>query len=144
MKKQISIVGSRMGFRKISFNWLLRRHCGFSLSEAKHAVDSILEGNVLLIEIDDENKEEFLADAEKLGAICVNGIAVLSTRPNNLRSWFSERGQVDNVVVNLTDSSVSLADLTYQLTTYPIPGLKKVIIIIDKFGNSTLLNFDGK
>lgn len=53
------------------------------------------------------------------------------------------KGQTDNVVVNLTDSSASLADLRAQLTSYPIPGLKRVIVI-DQSGGFTIIRLNGK
>ncbi|WP_141243368.1 hypothetical protein [Bordetella genomosp. 1] len=43
------------------------------------------------------------------------------------------KGQADNIVVNLTDSSATPDALQTQLTNYPIPGLKQVIAI-DKTG----------
>jgi hypothetical protein len=52
-------------------------------------------------------------------------------------------GQADNVVVNLTDSSITPSALRDQLTNYPIPGLKQVIII-DKSGTPTVINLGGK
>ena len=52
-------------------------------------------------------------------------------------------GQADNVVVNLADSSITPSALRDQLTHYPIPGLKQVIII-DKTGTPTVIKFLGK
>jgi Contact-dependent growth inhibition CdiA C-terminal domain len=52
-------------------------------------------------------------------------------------------GQADNVVVNLADSSITPSALREQLTNYPIPGLKQVIII-DKTGAPTVIKFLGK
>ena len=39
------------------------------------------------------------------------------------------RGQTDNVVVNLKDTTITPAQLQSQLNNYPIPGLKQVIVI---------------
>ncbi|MFE1572853.1 CdiA C-terminal domain-containing protein [Comamonas odontotermitis] len=52
-------------------------------------------------------------------------------------------GQADNVVVNLADSSITPDALRQQLTNYPIPSLKQVIII-DKSGTPTVIKFKGK
>ena len=49
-------------------------------------------------------------------------------------------GQADHVVVNLTDSLITPSALKDQLTNYPIPGLKQVIII-DKTGTPTVIHF---
>ncbi|TRT87210.1 MAG: hypothetical protein EWV63_09035 [Microcystis aeruginosa Ma_OC_H_19870700_S124] len=51
-------------------------------------------------------------------------------------------GQAENIVVNLTDSSIAPTVLGDQLAKFPIPGLKRVIII-DKTGVSTAINFTG-
>jgi len=53
----------------------------------------------------------------------------------NVRNIASEisnkvlKGQTNNVVVNLSDSSVTPQELQNQLNNYPIPGLKQVIVI---------------
>lgn len=52
-------------------------------------------------------------------------------------------GQADNIVVNLADSSITPSGLRDQLTNYPIPGLKQVIII-DKSGKPTVIKLKGK
>lgn len=51
-------------------------------------------------------------------------------------------GQADNIVVNLTDSSITPPALRDQLMNYPIPGLKQVIII-DKSGTPTVIKLEG-
>ena len=53
------------------------------------------------------------------------------------------KGKTDNGVVNLTDSSASLVDLRTQLTSYPIPGLKQVIVI-DQSGSFAIIKLNGK
>ena len=53
------------------------------------------------------------------------------------------KGQADNVVVNLADTSITPAVLKEQLSNYPIPGLKK-IIIIDKSGIPAVIVLGGK
>ena len=68
---------------------------------------------------------------------------------SNVRSAWSEidkkvaKGQVDNVVVNLADTSITPTVLKEQLCNYPIPGLKK-IIIIDKSGIPAVIGLGGK
>ena len=52
------------------------------------------------------------------------------------------RGQANNVVVNLADSSISPAALREQVMNYPIPGLKQVIII-DKSGTPIVIKLGG-
>ena len=39
------------------------------------------------------------------------------------------KGQTENVVVNLADTTITPAQLQAQLTSYPIPGLKQVVVI---------------
>jgi filamentous hemagglutinin family protein len=39
------------------------------------------------------------------------------------------RGQTENVVVNLADTTITPAQLQAQLASYPIPGLKQVVVI---------------
>jgi hypothetical protein len=53
------------------------------------------------------------------------------------------KGQADNVVVNLADTSITPAVLKEQLSNYPISGLKK-IIIIDKSGIPAVIVLGGK
>jgi hypothetical protein len=68
---------------------------------------------------------------------------------SNVRNAASEikgkvdRGQADNVVINLTDTSITPSALRKQLSDYPIPGLK-VVIVIDKTGAPIVMNFGKK
>ena len=48
--------------------------------------------------------------------------------------------QAENIVVNLADSAITPSELLLQLETYPIEGLKK-LIIIDNRGNITPISF---
>ncbi len=67
----------------------------------------------------------------------INGVVFDNYAPStsNVRNAASEieskvaKGQTDNVVVNLADSTITPAQLQSQLTNYPIPGLKQVIVI---------------
>jgi len=58
------------GFNLIAFNKLLRRHLGYSLSQAKQAVDDLLLGQKVVIEVTTPtfNIDQFLSEAAKLGA----------------------------------------------------------------------------
>jgi len=62
-------------------------------------------------------------------------------RSNSVRNIYSEvktkidKGQTSNVVINMSDTKVSIPELQKQLTQWPIMGLDKVIII-DKTGNA--------
>jgi filamentous hemagglutinin len=69
--------------------------------------------------------------------------APASSSVRNIASNIEEKviaGQTNNVVVNLADSSTTLAALQAQLTNYPVSGLKQVIII-DKSGSFTVIKF---
>ncbi|MBS0342777.1 MAG: DUF637 domain-containing protein, partial [Proteobacteria bacterium] len=48
------------------------------------------------------------------------------------------KGQTENVVVNLADTTITPAQLQAQLTSYPIPGLKQVVVI-DQVGKVVVI-----
>ena len=52
-------------------------------------------------------------------------------------------GQAPNMVINLTDSAATPAQLQQQLANYPISGLQKVIVI-DQSGNVSVINGAGQ
>lgn len=62
-------------------------------------------------------------------------------RSNSVRNIYSEvktkidKGQTSNVVINMSDTKISIPELQKQLTQWPIMGLDKVIVI-DKTGNA--------
>jgi len=58
------------GFNLIAFNKLLRKHLGYSLSQAKQAVDDLLGGQKVVIEVTTPtfNIDQFLSEAAKIGA----------------------------------------------------------------------------
>ncbi len=62
-------------------------------------------------------------------------------KSNSVRNIYSEvktkidKGQTSNVVINMSDTKVSIPELQKQLTQWPIMGLDKVIVI-DKTGNA--------
>ena len=58
------------GLSKIKLNKLLRQHCGMTLSAAKDAVDTLLEGRSIECETEDEDQAKRLAEkARALGVI---------------------------------------------------------------------------
>lgn len=61
----------REGLEKISLTRLQMDKLGISLKEAKSNVDSLLDGEKIILEIDNEIlAKEFLNEAEKIGANC--------------------------------------------------------------------------
>jgi len=64
----VRITGWEEGFNKVAFNRLLRAKTGCGLSDAKRAVDRLLNGESLLIDV--EHALEFCKDADALGAMC--------------------------------------------------------------------------
>ncbi|WP_166923475.1 hypothetical protein [Flavobacterium poyangense] len=59
------------GLKKISLTKLQVEKLGLSLREAKSNVDSLLEDEKIILEIDDENlANEFLREAQKIGVDC--------------------------------------------------------------------------
>ena len=68
--KKIIFTGSNVGFKKVSFNRLLRSELGLSLSDAKNAVDSILDEKEVVIEVESQQlAEKILYEASELNAI---------------------------------------------------------------------------
>lgn len=66
----IRVTGWKAGFNKVQFGALLRECCGFSLSEGKRCVDSVLQGKRITVTVDQDRSRYFLAQALQLGAIC--------------------------------------------------------------------------
>jgi ribosomal protein L7/L12 len=67
----VVLSGWRPGLRKIRLNALLRHSAGLTLSEAKHAVDSLLDGRSVRVEIvDPDEAAEFIRQATDAGAVC--------------------------------------------------------------------------
>jgi hypothetical protein len=68
--KKVVLYEWQPGFNKVALNKLLRNQAGYSLASAKQAVDSLLDGKAIEIEIESHYRaEEFLKDALKLKAI---------------------------------------------------------------------------
>lgn len=66
----VRICGWRKGFKKVSMNRLLREFSGMNLSEAKEAVDKILDGETLEIRLTcKENEGVFIKEVEDAGGI---------------------------------------------------------------------------
>jgi len=71
---KISLIGWRKGLRKIQLVSLLRKHCGYTLSEAKRQVDKLLSGSLVAIEIDESVEAQGIAkEIQALGVILVIG-----------------------------------------------------------------------
>lgn len=70
MMKRILITGWVPGFNKVETNKVLRSHLGYSLREAKDAVDAILEGTVIEFDLPDDQAARICAQLEKLNATC--------------------------------------------------------------------------
>ena len=66
----VVIEGWNPGFKKIGFANLLREYANYSLSSAKKAVDLVLAGEPLLVQIANSRAESFILEATELGAIC--------------------------------------------------------------------------
>jgi hypothetical protein len=66
------------GLQKVQLNHLLREKAGLSLQSAKRAVDDILDGKQVVIDVaDDRTAMELAHAASELGAVCVvGGVAV--------------------------------------------------------------------
>jgi hypothetical protein len=61
----------REGLEKVSLTKLQMEKLGMSLKESKSNVDSLLENDQIILEINDENLAiEFLTEAEKIGVNC--------------------------------------------------------------------------
>ncbi|KAA0085014.1 hypothetical protein CIW54_16290 [Paraburkholderia sp. T12-10] len=69
----IRVTGWKTGFNKVQFGSLLRECCGFSLSEGKRHVDSVLQGEPITVTIAQNRSAYFLEQAALLGAICELG-----------------------------------------------------------------------
>lgn len=65
----ITIVGWKLGFRKISHTKLIQNSAALSLAQAKGVTDQILAGETVELEIDDGKAESFRQQLQELGAI---------------------------------------------------------------------------
>jgi hypothetical protein len=69
MMTTIKIIGWREDFRKISFTKILMDYAEFSLSEAKHTTDKILDNTEVRFLIESNRVSEFVKKAEEIGAV---------------------------------------------------------------------------
>nr|WP_315154711.1 hypothetical protein [uncultured Flavobacterium sp.] len=68
---KVILEGWREGLEKVSLTKLQMDKLGISLKESKSNVDSLLEDERIILEIDDENlANEFLKEAQKIGVNC--------------------------------------------------------------------------
>lgn len=68
---RVTITGWKVGLKKISLNDLLREHAGYSLSQARQAVDGLLAGRSFAFDVSDERSVIlFCESATAIGAIC--------------------------------------------------------------------------
>ena len=61
-----------------------------------------------------------------------DNVAPVTSKPRNIWDRMREKvddGQTDRIVLNLDDSAVDRAALEKQLSDWPIPGLKEIIVI---------------
>ena len=65
----IVVTGWKPGFDKVGMNRLLREQFGYSLGEAKHAVDEMLENREVRLTLAAETLEKLTRELEKLGAV---------------------------------------------------------------------------
>ena len=70
MMKRVLITGWVPGFNKIETNKVLRSHPGYSLREAKDAVDAILAGTAVEFDLPDDQAMQICAELEKLNVTC--------------------------------------------------------------------------
>jgi hypothetical protein len=120
------------GFNLIAFNKLLRKHLGYSLSQAKQAVDDLLGGQKVVIEVTTPtfNIDQFLSEAAKIGAegrrdvSAIVNKAVLS--PLSLSSHYEKLPYI-GLMKEWTVPSYSVKSLTdsiqpkFNNLTNPIP-----------------------
>jgi filamentous hemagglutinin len=83
---------------------------------------------------------DYLIDGEIFDAYSPSTSSVRNIADNMATKISS--GQANNLVVNLTDSSVSVDALQAQLRQYPVPGLNKVLVI-DQKGNIFQMKVGG-
>jgi hypothetical protein len=66
--RHVVLSNCKPGFKKVSMNHLLRDHMRLTLSGAKAAVDRLLDGEEVTLEIDDGTADHFVEAAKQLGA----------------------------------------------------------------------------
>jgi hypothetical protein len=78
----VKITGWHEGLNKVKLNHLLRAHAGYGLAAAKRAVDALLAGETLSIEMPDtDSASAFCQSADLVGAVCDNLPVASEKRP---------------------------------------------------------------
>lgn len=68
---EVSLIGWRIGLKKIPLDLLIKDRASLSLSQAKRSVDELLDGKTVVLSFDNpEDAVRFSEDASALGAIC--------------------------------------------------------------------------
>lgn len=68
---QVRIVSWKEGLKKISLSKLIRQYSNSSLGEAHNKVETLLQGNTVVIKVANRKEgERFIREAYDLGAIC--------------------------------------------------------------------------
>jgi hypothetical protein len=67
--KSVAVTGWKPGFDKIETNNLLRLELGYSLREAKYAVDDILDGKEVNLAVQDDRIDHLVSKFEALGLV---------------------------------------------------------------------------
>ena len=65
---KMRVAGWEPGLQKVKFNKLLQEQVGYSLREAKHVVDGIVNGEEQLIDVAPDRLSNFVTRAKSLGA----------------------------------------------------------------------------
>jgi ribosomal protein L7/L12 len=71
----VTISGWFYGFQKVNFTKLLKSELGLTLKPAKTITDRILDGELVELEVPDEQVDRLLAAMTDLGAICEAPVA---------------------------------------------------------------------
>jgi hypothetical protein len=66
--KRIVVDGWKVDFNKVGFTKLLRYELGYRLSVAKGLTDGLLEGQPVILEVDDSKLEQVISELEGLRA----------------------------------------------------------------------------
>lgn len=71
MSQRVKITGWESGFNKVEMSRLIRSSTELGLADSKQSVDSILEGNSVILVLNCKSDVEiFLKTARGLGAVC--------------------------------------------------------------------------
>ena len=74
---RVTIKGWREGFNKVQFNHLLRQYGALGLKDAKHAVDRVLAGDQLTLDLSGhDSATAFCVSARAVGVECSEPVEV--------------------------------------------------------------------